>query len=48
MTPHPGELAERMSTVTAPRYVAAGLALELFTGNVTRDHDDLEIAVPAR
>jgi hypothetical protein len=27
--------------------VAAGWALELFRGEVTRDHEDLEIAVPA-
>jgi hypothetical protein len=36
-----------MSRVTAPWYVAAGWALELFTGDAAREHDDLEIAVPA-
>jgi hypothetical protein len=30
-----------------PWYVAAGWALELFTGDAAREHDDLEIAVPA-
>ena len=43
----PSEVAQRMSTVTAPWYVAAGWALELFVGDVIRVHDDLEIAVPA-
>ena len=40
----PSQLAERMSTVNAPWCVAAGWALELFAGEVIRDHDDLEIA----
>lgn len=44
----PGEAARRLSTVAAPWYVAAGWALELFTDNATREHDDLEIAVPER
>ena len=43
----PSELAQRLSTVTAPWCVAAGWALEFFAGEVIRDHDDLEIAVPA-
>jgi len=43
----PSEVAQRMSTVSAPWYVAAGWALELFTGDAAREHDDLEIAVPA-
>jgi Aminoglycoside-2''-adenylyltransferase len=43
----PSEVAQRMSMVTAPWYVAAGWALELFTGEIAREHDDLEIAVPA-
>ena len=43
----PSEVAQRMSTVAAPWYVAAGWALELFTGDAARGHDDLEIAVPA-
>jgi hypothetical protein len=37
----PSEVAQRMSTVTAPWYVAAGWALELFVGDVIRVHDDL-------
>ncbi|MET0896758.1 MAG: hypothetical protein ABWY45_02480 [Mycobacterium sp.] len=36
-----------MSSVAAPWYVAAGWALELFIGEVGREHSDLEIAVPA-
>ena len=43
----PSEVAQRMSAVAAPWYVAAGWALELFTGDAAREHDDLEIAVPA-
>jgi hypothetical protein len=43
----PSEVAQRMSTVAAPWYVAAGWALELFTGDAARQHHDLEIAVPA-
>jgi hypothetical protein len=43
----PAEVAERMSSVVAPWYVAAGWALDLFTGGTAREHDDLEIAVPA-
>jgi hypothetical protein len=42
----PSEVAHRMSRVTAPWYIAAGWALELFIGDAARDHDDLEIAVP--
>ena len=33
---------------SAPWYVAAGWALDLFLGRQTREHDDLEIGVPAR
>jgi hypothetical protein len=43
----PSEIAQRMSRVAAPWYVAAGWALEMFTDNAVREHDDLEIAVPA-
>ena len=40
------DVAQRMSGVAAPWYVAAGWALELVTGDAARKHDDLEIAVP--
>jgi len=43
----PGEVAQRLSKVAAPWYIAAGWALELFTGDAAREHDDLEIGVPA-
>ena len=36
-----------MSRVAAPWYVAAGWALDLFTGGTAREHHDIEIAVPA-
>ncbi|MGY0230602.1 nucleotidyltransferase domain-containing protein [Longispora urticae] len=42
----PGEIHDRLAGVTAPWYVAAGWALDLFRGEVTREHEDLEIAVP--
>ncbi|WP_412540329.1 hypothetical protein R8Z50_31650 [Longispora sp. K20-0274] len=42
----PTEAAERLAGVAAPWYVAAGWALDLFRGEVTREHEDLEIAVP--
>jgi hypothetical protein len=35
-----------LSGVDVPWYVAAGWALDLFLGGQTRDHADLEIAVP--
>lgn len=43
----PIEVAHRLSAVSAPWCVAAGWALDLFVGEITRAHDDLEIAVPA-
>jgi hypothetical protein len=43
----PTEVARRLSKVGAPWYVAAGWALELFTDAAAREHDDLEIGVPA-
>jgi hypothetical protein len=43
---HPAELASLLTSVTAPWYVAAGWALDLFRGQETREHEDLEIAVP--
>jgi hypothetical protein len=43
----PTDVARVLSKVTAPWCVTAGWALELFTNAATRQHDDLEIAVPA-
>jgi hypothetical protein len=40
-------VADRLAGVTAPWCVAAGWALDLFRGTHTREHHDLEIAVPA-
>ena len=42
----PAEAAQRLSDVATPWYVTAGWALDLFRGRQTRDHEDLEIAVP--
>jgi hypothetical protein len=44
-TPH--ELARRLDGLTAPWCVAAGWALDLFRGEQTREHGDIEIAIPA-
>ncbi|WP_086661878.1 nucleotidyltransferase domain-containing protein [Lentzea kentuckyensis] len=43
----PEEVARRLEGVRTPWYVAAGWALDLFRGEQTRPHGDLEIAVPA-
>jgi len=43
----PEEAARRLAGVKAPWYVAAGWAIDLFLGGQRRQHDDLEIAVPA-
>ncbi|WP_229403294.1 nucleotidyltransferase domain-containing protein [Micromonospora okii] len=44
----PQEVARRLVGVSAPWYIAAGWALDLFRGEQTRDHHDIEIGVPAR
>lgn len=43
----PREVTQRLAGVAAPWCVAAGWALELFTEAAAREHEDLEIAVPA-
>lgn len=43
----PGDVARRLAGVSAPWYVAAGWAMDLFLGRQTREHGDIEIAVPA-
>ena len=46
---HPANVAlSRLAGVDVPWYVAAGWALDLFRGGQTREHEDLEIAVPGR
>ena len=42
----PRDIADRLAGVEAPWAVAAGWALDLFRGATTREHEDLEIAVP--
>jgi hypothetical protein len=44
---HPSEAAWRLAGVSAPWYVAAGWSIDLFLRTNLRDHEDLEIAVPA-
>ena len=43
----PDEVARRLAGLSVPWCVAAGWALDLFRGEQTREHGDLEIAVPA-
>ncbi|RVU18950.1 hypothetical protein EOT10_31080 [Streptomyces antnestii] len=43
----PQQVAERLDGVKAPWCIAAGWALDLFRGEQSRPHGDLEIAVPA-
>lgn len=43
----PQEAALHLAALQTPWYVAAGWALDLFLGRQTREHDDLEIGVPA-
>jgi hypothetical protein len=44
---HPRQLADRLSASPLPWYVAAGWSVDLFLGTQTREHEDLEVAVPA-
>jgi hypothetical protein len=43
----PEDVARRFARVHAPWYVAAGWAIDLFLGGQRREHEDLEIAIPA-
>lgn len=43
----PSEVAQHLTGTVAPWYVAAGWALDLFHGRQTREHGDIEIAIPA-
>jgi hypothetical protein len=43
----PDEAADRLRPVSAPWCVAGGWALDLWRGEQTREHSDLEIALPA-
>jgi Aminoglycoside-2''-adenylyltransferase len=44
---HPREFAAHMEGSAVPWFVAGGWAIDLFLGRCTRDHEDLEIAVPS-
>ena len=43
----PSEVAQHLAGTAVPWYVAAGWALDLFRGRQTREHGDIEIAIPA-
>jgi hypothetical protein len=43
----PQEAARRLAGVTVPWAVSAGWAIDLFLGGQRREHEDLEIGVPA-
>lgn len=42
----PAEVLARLREVTAPWYIAAGWALDLFRGEQTREHEDTEVGLP--
>lgn len=42
----PAELAERLRGTEVPWCVTAGWAIDLFLGRQTREHEDLEVAIP--
>jgi hypothetical protein len=44
---HPSQVAEHLAGATTPWCVVAGWALDLFRGTQTREHGDIEIAIPA-
>jgi hypothetical protein len=41
------EVFQRLRDVREPWYIAGGLAIDLFLGRATREHEDIEIGVPA-
>jgi uncharacterized protein CbrC (UPF0167 family) len=43
----PSDVARHLADIAAPWCVAAGWALDLFRGRQTREHGDIEIAIPA-
>jgi uncharacterized protein CbrC (UPF0167 family) len=43
----PSDVARHLAGIATPWCVAAGWALELFHGRQTREHGDIEIAIPA-
>jgi hypothetical protein len=43
----PGEVAQQLDGISSSWCVAAGWALDLFLGGQTREHDDIEVAIPA-
>jgi hypothetical protein len=43
----PAEAARRLGGIDVPWRVSAGWAIDLFLGRERREHDDLELAVPA-
>ena len=43
----PAEAAQRLRGIDVPWCVAAGWSIDLFVGRERRDHEDLEIAIPA-
>jgi len=45
---NPTEAARHLEGLAAPWYLVGGWALDLFVGRQIREHDDLEIGVPAR
>lgn len=44
----PTDIAERLATAAVPWFVAGGWAVDLHVGEQTREHHDLEVAVPGQ
>ena len=44
----PDKAARHLERLATPWYLIGGWALDLFLGQQTREHDDLEIGIPAR
>jgi len=44
---HPRDFTARMENADFPWFVVGGWAIDLFLGKPTRDHEDLEVAVPS-
>jgi Aminoglycoside-2''-adenylyltransferase len=45
---HPAEVARLFSALTAPWWIAGGWALDLFLGEQTHDHEDIDVQILRR
>jgi hypothetical protein len=42
----PGEMTGMLADFGLPWWIAGGCAIDLFVGRTTREHDDLDVALP--